>query len=392
MTASLPEFDAIAARQGWNRDGVALVALSFVSSRALGPALARFAARIAAAENADTAGMSPDDPGCFAHLEPGDRQIVRTALRNYAAAGARGDLSRTARQLLERDGASVELIPDIVPGDRVVLVELLEDIAGVGRRGELAVLADPEGQDLHRGLLLTSQGVAPAQGARYRLHAGWAPYASYDEAYAARAAGTFTTQPFKPEVVVRDLVEQLDAIGVPDWAGAEGLSLDAARAFLAGPEPDALRHGRIARAERDAIGWHAPDFPYEDWQAEVANGDTRRSYGDWVLHRREEAAAADHEELVSEAFVIAERVADECSDDEDREVAGRYHVTFEPPVAREHVARLALDEFHDTVAVGVLDDFEFTVEDADGTELAETESGASANSGPSHVTVAKVDE
>lgn len=25
-----------------------------------------------------------------------------------------------------------------------------------------------------------------------------------------------------------------------------------------------------------------PDWPAEDWQAEVANGDTRRGYWDWV--------------------------------------------------------------------------------------------------------------
>ena len=36
--------------------------------------------------------------------------------------------------------------------------------------------------------------------------------------------------------VLRELVEQLDGIGVPDWHGAEGLDLDEARACLAKPD------------------------------------------------------------------------------------------------------------------------------------------------------------
>ena len=35
-----------------------------------------------------------------------------------------------------------------------------------------------------------------------------------------------------------------------------------------------------------------PDYPVEDWQSEVANGDTRQSYRDWLLCR---AAMEDDE-------------------------------------------------------------------------------------------------
>lgn len=31
-----------------------------------------------------------------------------------------------------------------------------------------------------------------------------------------------------------------------------------------------------------------PDYPVEDWQYEVANGDTRRGYQEWLRARREE--------------------------------------------------------------------------------------------------------
>jgi hypothetical protein len=37
------------------------------------------------------------------------------------------------------------------------------------------------------------------------------------------------------EDVLRDVIEQLDAIGIPDWSGAEGLCLECARAVLAEP-------------------------------------------------------------------------------------------------------------------------------------------------------------
>jgi len=31
-----------------------------------------------------------------------------------------------------------------------------------------------------------------------------------------------------------------------------------------------------------------PDYPVADWQREVANGDTRLGYADWVAGRRDE--------------------------------------------------------------------------------------------------------
>lgn len=36
-----------------------------------------------------------------------------------------------------------------------------------------------------------------------------------------------------------------------------------------------------------------PDFPPSDWQSEVANGDTRMGYRDWVAGQRELAAAVE---------------------------------------------------------------------------------------------------
>lgn len=33
-----------------------------------------------------------------------------------------------------------------------------------------------------------------------------------------------------------------------------------------------------------------PQFPVEDWMAEVSNGDTRQGYWPWVRAKREEAA------------------------------------------------------------------------------------------------------
>lgn len=37
---------------------------------------------------------------------------------------------------------------------------------------------------------------------------------------------------------LRDLLAQLDGIGIPDWHGAEGLDLTAARAAVSEPETD----------------------------------------------------------------------------------------------------------------------------------------------------------
>jgi hypothetical protein len=39
-----------------------------------------------------------------------------------------------------------------------------------------------------------------------------------------------------------------------------------------------------------------PDWPVEDWQLEVANGDTRRSYWEWVETQRQAEEEIDHME------------------------------------------------------------------------------------------------
>lgn len=38
-----------------------------------------------------------------------------------------------------------------------------------------------------------------------------------------------------------------------------------------------------------------PEFPVADWQYEVANGDTRQGYKEWIASKREERN--DHEGL-----------------------------------------------------------------------------------------------
>lgn len=49
------------------------------------------------------------------------------------------------------------------------------------------------------------------------------------------------------------------------------------------------------------------DFPPADWQTEVANGDTRLGYADWVLQRR-----ADDEEVIKTYRVpVSAHVSDE---------------------------------------------------------------------------------
>ena len=52
--------------------------------------------------------------------------------------------------------------------------------------------------------------------------------------------------------------------------------------------------------------------------------------------------------------------------EDDSNVAGVYLVDVDNDVAVEHLGSAALDIFHSDVAVETLDDFEFTVHDADG--------------------------
>lgn len=96
--------------------------------------------------------------------------------------------------------------------------------------------------------------------------------------------------PVHAHEIIADLIDQLDAIGIPEWAGAEGLSLDAARQYLA-KRADVDRRWREQEELVKAIGWDESDFPYTDWQLEVANGDTRRGYAEWVLAQREQEQA-----------------------------------------------------------------------------------------------------
>ena len=49
---------------------------------------------------------------------------------------------------------------------------------------------------------------------------------------------------------------------------------------------DQLREKYDALAPDGGWGWH-PDYPRNDWAYEMANGDTRLGYWDWVCHRIE---------------------------------------------------------------------------------------------------------
>lgn len=73
-------------------------------------------------------------------------------------------------------------------------------------------------------------------------------------------------------------------------------------------------------------------------------------------------------------LVVAKPVVDiaRLTDEEDREVPGTYAVEVPEQADDTLACSIALDVFHSTVAVGVLDEFEFTVIDpATGKELVE---------------------
>jgi hypothetical protein len=69
--------------------------------------------------------------------------------------------------------------------------------------------------------------------------------------------------------------------------------------------------------------------------------------------------------------VIAKQVSKKLDSNEDRGVAGEYPVRLDDGVSDEELAGVALDVFHDNIAVANLDDFEFSVVDAKGKEIAE---------------------
>lgn len=52
-------------------------------------------------------------------------------------------------------------------------------------------------------------------------------------------------------------------------------------------EPQAANVARLWAAHSSHWDDH-PDHPVEDWQYEVANGDTRQSYKDWVISQAEQ--------------------------------------------------------------------------------------------------------
>ena len=58
---------------------------------------------------------------------------------------------------------------------------------------------------------------------------------------------------------------------------------------IAGDQPDLIEtneHAKVATAK--ISHWEDdPEFPAEDWKYEVANGDTRLGYREWVEHQRD---------------------------------------------------------------------------------------------------------
>lgn len=102
-----------------------------------------------------------------------------------------------------------------------------------------------------------------------------------------------------PSLILSDLVDQLQGLGVEDWNGAEGLSLDAARGYLASPAAaraiaQALVGADAGTAETGSYWDEQPDFPLADWQYEVQNNDTRHGYAEWVLSARAQASELGH--------------------------------------------------------------------------------------------------
>ncbi|MGA3118397.1 MAG: hypothetical protein ABSF90_28720 [Syntrophobacteraceae bacterium] len=55
---------------------------------------------------------------------------------------------------------------------------------------------------------------------------------------------------------------------------------------MAGNQPVTHKHANTATAQ--ISHWEDdPEFPAEDWKYEVANGDTRLGYPEWVEHQRD---------------------------------------------------------------------------------------------------------
>jgi len=71
--------------------------------------------------------------------------------------------------------------------------------------------------------------------------------------------------------------------------------------------------------------------------------------------------------------VIARQVSTRLDSEEDADIAEEYAVGIDDDVPESDVAGVALDVFHDNIAVDCLDDFEFTVKDSKGVEILEPE-------------------
>ncbi len=82
----------------------------------------------------------------------------------------------------------------------------------------------------------------------------------------------------EPLEALKELVNQLEGIGIPDWHGAEGLDLARARSWC-------LDEGVRVMVNH----WHEiAGHPISDWKLEVANDDTRLGYLAWVEARKED--------------------------------------------------------------------------------------------------------
>lgn len=170
------------------------------------------------------------------------------------------------------------------------LVRLKHAIPLIAAAGDTVVLAHaPAGMSSVPGTLvaLTAQGYAAVSSEDVDADLAAGPYDDFVDADQARREGRFQLRPLRPEHLLRDLVDQIKALGIPDWHGAEGLSIEDSEAFLAGDAIARLRDARMRSRALAAIGWDEHDVPYAEWQDEVGSGDTRIGYAEFVLRERE---------------------------------------------------------------------------------------------------------
>lgn len=160
--------------------------------------------------------------------------------------------------------------------------------------GETVVLATaPTGMIAAPGaqVAITRRGYATVSPADIEADLGPGPYDDFEDANSARMEGRFQLRPFRPEHLLRDLVDQLRALGVPDWHGAEGLSIDDAETFLASTQIDQMREARIHARALARVRWDEADVPFAEWRDDVQAGDTRVGYAEYVLRERERMAS-----------------------------------------------------------------------------------------------------